>query len=141
MDRARRDTMVRTSFTMVLLGIAATVALLLGTIGVYGVISYVVSQRTREIGIRVALGAHAQEVQRMVVRQGMRLTVLGVVLGIVGALGVTRLMGAVLFEISPADPLTLAFVPLVLLAVASLACWIPARRAASVDPVKALTSE
>jgi ABC-type antimicrobial peptide transport system permease subunit len=105
------------------------------------VISYVVSQRTREIGIRVALGAHAQEVQRMVVRQGMRLSVLGVVLGIVGALGATRLMSAVLFEISPADPLTLAFVPLVLLSVSALACWIPARRAASVDPVKALTSE
>jgi predicted permease len=141
MEQARRDTMAGTSFTMVLLGIAATVALLLGAIGVYAVISYVVSQRTREIGIRVALGAHAQEVQRMVVRQGMRLSLLGVALGILGAIGFTRLMRAILFEISPTDPLTLALVPVALLSVSALACWIPARRAASVDPVKALTAE
>ena len=77
----------------------------------------------------------------MVVRQGMRLTLLGVVLGILGAIGFTRLMGAILFEISPTDPLTLALVPVALLSVSALACWIPARRAASVDPVKALTAE
>jgi ABC-type antimicrobial peptide transport system permease subunit len=117
------------------------VALLLGMVGIYGVISYVVSQRTREIGVRMALGARAPDVQAMVVRQGMKVTLIGVGAGLAAALVLTRLMRAVLFEISPTDPLTLVVVPLALLAVSSLACWLPARRAARIDPVRALALE
>jgi hypothetical protein len=141
MDEVRREATADTSFTVVLLGIAAAVALLLGAVGVYGVISYVVSQRTREIGVRMALGARAPDVQAMVVRQGMKVTLIGVGAGLAAALVLTRLMRAVLFEISPTDPLTLVVVPLALLAVSSLACWLPARRAARIDPVRALALE
>ena len=141
MDEARRQAMADTSFTVALLAVAAAMALLLGAVGVYGVISYVVSQRTREIGLRMALGARAPEVQRMVVRQGMQVTLAGAALGLAAALGLTRLMGAILFEVSPTDPHTHALVPVVLVAVSALACWLPARRAARVDPVRALMSE
>ena len=133
--------MARTSYTMILLAIAAGVALVLGAVGIYGVISYIVSQRTREIGIRMALGAERSGVSRMVVAQGMRIAAIGVALGVLGALAATRLMTALLFGVESHDPATFAGLSLFLLAVAALASYIPARRAASVSPVQALHYE
>ena len=130
--------MARTSYTMMLLAIAAGVALFLGSIGIYGVISYLVGQRTREIGVRIALGAARSDVSRMVVRQGLTLTLVGVGLGIAGALAATRLMSALLFGVSPSDPPTFVSVAVFLVGVATLASYIPARRAAGIEPVKAL---
>jgi len=133
--------MARTSFTMLLLAIAAVIALVLGAVGVYGVIAYIVSQRTREIGVRMALGARRQDVERMVLRQGLTLAVTGVVLGLAAALAVTRLMGALLFEVSSFDPATFVTVPVVLAAVALLASWVPAQRASRVEPLEAIRYE
>jgi len=135
------ESMARTSFTLVMLGIAAGVALLLGLVGIYGVISYSVAQRTREIGIRIALGARPTEVRGMFVRQGMLLTGLGVAVGLAGAAALTRLMSALLFGISPLDPLTFGAVPAGLAAIALMASYLPARRASVVDPVEALRWE
>ncbi len=133
--------MARTSFTMLLLVIAAAVALLLGSVGIYGVISYVVSQRTREIGVRMALGAARTDISRMVLREGAVITLIGIGLGIAAALAVTRLMLALLFDVSPTDPVTFAVVPVMLAAVALLASWMPARRAAAVEPLEAIRYE
>ena len=141
MDSWLRGSMARTSFTLVMLGIAAAVALLLGTIGIYGVISYVVSQRTRELGVRIALGAGGRNVVRMVLKQGLVLAGVGAVVGLGSAYGLTRLMTALLYGVSPADPLTYASVAVVLVAIALLASYVPARRAASVDPMEALRAE
>ena len=141
MEAIVSEAMASTSFTMTLLGIAATVALLLGAIGLFGVISYVVSQRTREIGVRVALGARGEDVQRMIVRQGVTVLIGGVAIGLVGAFALTRLMGAILYEVSATDPWTFAGAPVVLVAVSLLASWLPARRATKVDPVTALRAE
>lgn len=131
----------RTSFTLLMLGIAGGMALLLGIIGIYGVIAYAVSQRRREIGIRLALGAQLGELQRMFVRHGVALALLGIAVGLGAAAGLTRLMKSLLFGISPLDPLTYAAVPVVLLVAAMLASYLPARRAAAVDPVEALKAE
>jgi putative ABC transport system permease protein len=133
--------MARTSFTLVMLTIAAGMALLLGLVGIYGVISYSVSQRTREIGIRIALGAPQQTVRQMFVRQGLLLTGIGVACGVAGALALTRLMTALLFEVSPLDPTTYCAVCVVLLMAALLASYIPARRATNIDPSEALRVE
>jgi ABC-type antimicrobial peptide transport system permease subunit len=141
MERVVSDSMARTSFAMVLLGIAALVALLLGTVGIYGVISYVVSQRTRELGIRLALGAEERVISEMVLRQGVRLAGMGIGLGLLGAFGLTRLMEALLFGVSTTDPVTFLLVPVALGSVALLASWLPARRAARTDPVEALRAE
>ncbi len=135
------DSMARTSFAMVLMGIASVVALLLGTVGVYGVISYVVTERTHELGIRMALGARAGAISRMVLRQGAILAGTGIAVGLAAALGVTRLMRTMLYEVSSTDPVTFAMVPMVLGVVALLASWLPARRAARTDPVEALRAE
>ena len=135
------ESVARTSYTMILLAIAAGVALVLGAVGIYGVISYIVSQRTREIGIRMALGAERSGVSRMVVAQGMRIAAIGVALGVLGALAATRLMTALLFGVESHDPATFAGLSLFLLAVAALASYIPARRAASVSPMRALHYE
>jgi predicted permease len=133
--------MARTSFTLSMLAIAGSMALLLGIIGIYGVISYAVSQRTREIGIRLALGAQKSELKWMFVRSALVLTVAGVAIGIIGAAALTQSMKSLLFGIGPLDPLTYLTVPLVLCAAAALASYLPARRAASVDPVQALRVE
>jgi len=133
--------MARTSFTLVMLTIAAGMALLLGLVGIYGVISYSVSQRTREIGIRIALGAQQQTVRQMFVRQGLLLTGIGVVCGVAAAVALTRLMTALLFEVSPLDPATYCAVCAVLLMAALLASYIPARRATNIDPSEALRVE
>ena len=133
--------MARTTFTLLMIGAAAGVALLLGAIGIYGVISYMVSLRTREIGVRMALGAQSSEVRGMVVRQGLTLAVIGVGIGLVGALALSRLISSLLFGIAPHDPVTLGTVTLALLGVAALASWLPAMRAARIDPTEALRAE
>jgi predicted permease len=135
------DSMARTSFTLVMLAIAGSMALLLGVIGIYGVISYGVSQRTREIGIRLALGAQKRELKWMFVRSALVLTAVGVVIGMGTAAAVMQLMKSLLFNISTLDPVTYVTVPLVLAAAAALASYLPARRAAAVDPVDALRAE
>ena len=141
MERIVSDAGIQMAFTMVMLVIAAFVALLLGAVGIYGVVSYVVAQRTGEIGVRMALGARAADVSRMVLRQGGSVVAFGLVLGLVGAFALTRLMRALLFGISPTDPGTFAGVSLLLAGIALLASYVPARRAARVDPVQALRSE
>ena len=128
-------------FTMVLLGVFAGLALLLSSIGIYGVISYVVSQRTNEIGIRIALGAQQRDVLRLMLGEGMKMALLGVSIGIAVALGLTHLMVNILFGVSATDPLTFLGVATLLVVVALLACWIPARRATRVDPLVALRYE
>jgi predicted permease len=133
--------MARTSFAFVMLTIAAGMALLLGLVGIYGVISYSVSQRTREIGIRIALGAPQQTVRQMFLRQGLQLTAIGLACGLGAAVVLTRLMKALLFDVSPADPLTYGAVSLVLLAAALLASYVPARRATTIEPLQALRAE
>ena len=135
------QSMARTSFTLVMLAIAGAMALLLGIIGIYGVIAYAVSQRRREIGIRLALGAPQSELRRMFVRYALALAGIGVAIGLVAAASLTRLMSSLLFGISPLDPLTYAAVPVVLLAAALLASYLPAQRAAAVDPVETLKAE
>ncbi len=133
--------MARTSFTLTMIAIAGGMALLLGMIGLYGVVAYSVSQRTREIGIRIALGAQRENVTGMFVRQGLILTVGGVIVGLAAAAAVTRLMASLLFNVSPVDPATYALVCVALVAIAALASYIPSRRASVVDPIQALRAE
>ena len=133
--------MARTSFTLVLLCVAGAMALLLGVIGIYGVIAYTVSQRTREIGIRMALGAQRSQLTSLFVRQGLTLTAIGAACGLVVAFVTMRLMSSILFNVSPVDPLTYIVITAGLVATAYLACYLPSRRAATINPVKALRSE
>jgi predicted permease len=133
--------MARTSFTLVMLAIAGAMALLLGIVGIYGVIAYSVSQRTREIGIRMALGAQRGEIVGMFVRSGLLLASIGIACGLVAAFAAMRLMASLLFGVSPADPLTYTAITVVVFATAWLACWLPSRRAAAVDPMNALRAE
>jgi predicted permease len=135
------DSLARTSFTLVLLGIAGAMALGLGVIGIYGVVSYLVSQRTREIGIRLALGAPVGEIKRMFVRQGLTLTAVGVGAGLVAALVLTRLMMSLLFGVGPFDPVAYAVALSVIATAAALASYVPARRAAAVDPMETLRAD
>jgi predicted permease len=141
MQRVVARSMGRLSFTMLLLGIAGSVALALAAIGLYGLISFVVARRTNEIGVRIALGARPRQVERLVVRGALRLAVLGLLVGLAGAAVFARVLGGLLYGVSPLDPTAYAVSVTVLLAVAGLAGWIPARRAARVDPVKALREE
>ena len=137
-DDILSSSMARTTYTMILLGIAAAVALLLGTIGIYGVISYIVAQRTREIGVRMALGAQRRDVSGMVVGRGLVISLVGVAIGIAGAFALTRLMSTLLFGVSGTDPITFLAVSSLLLIVTSAASYLPARRAANINPVEAL---
>jgi predicted permease len=141
MEEVVRADTARTTFTLLLVAVASGVALLLGAVGIYGVISYMVSLRTREIGVRLALGARPSEVRAMVVRQGLRLTGVGVAVGVVGALALGRFVAAFLYGVAPYDPVTLTSVTLVLAAVSAVASWLPAARAAGIDPVEALRAE
>ena len=141
LDYYYKKSMARTSFTLVMLAVAGGMALLLGTIGLYGVIAYSVSQRTREIGIRMALGAQQKELTKMFVRHGLALAGIGVLCGLIAAFALMRLLSSLLFHVSPVDPLTYGAVALGLVAAAMLASYIPSRRAASVDPIEALRAE
>ncbi len=141
LQQIQDESMAQTSFALVILGIAAAVTLLLGVVGIYGVIAYVVAQRRREVGIRMALGAQAPEVQRMFVWRGMLVAGVGLAVGVVAAIGVMRLIRVVLFGISPFDPLTYAAVVVGLGTIAFIATWLPAQRATRVDPALALRGE
>jgi len=136
-----RQSMARTSFTLVLLLLAGLMALLLGIVGIYAVISYAVSQRTREMGIRIALGAKQSELKLMFVRHGLLLGAIAVAAGLAAAIGLARLTTAMLFEISPLDPATYGAVSLVLLAAVVLASYLPTSKVLAVDPVVALRAE
>lgn len=140
-DYYYRKSLARTSFTLIMLGVAGSMALLLGVVGIYGVIAYSVSQRTREIGIRMALGAQKQKLTQMFVSQGLLLTGIGVACGLMGAIISMRLLSALLFNVRPVDPITYGAASLGLLATAWLASYLPSRRAATVDPVEALRAE
>jgi hypothetical protein len=133
--------MARTSFTLIMLCVAGGMALLLGIVGIYGVISYAVSQRTREIGIRMALGAQRNTLTGMFVRQGLLLAAIGAVFGVVAAFATMRFMASILFHVSPMDPWTYSLSTIVVIAIAWIACYLPSRRAAQVNPVNALRAE
>jgi len=141
MDQLLGNSLAERRLTLVLLSSFAALALLLAAVGIYGVIAYTVRQRTRELGIRLALGAQAGDVQRLILWQGLKLTLIGVAIGLTAAFALTRWMESLLFGVRPADPVAFGMVALVLLLVAICACWIPARRATQVDPLVALRSE
>jgi ABC-type antimicrobial peptide transport system permease subunit len=141
MDDVFSDSIARQRFLAQLLGIFAALALALAAVGTYGVLSYLVTERQREIGIRMALGANRSSVLGMVLRQGLTTTAVGLVLGIAGALGLTRLASSLLFEVAPTDPATFGAVAGVITLVALVACVVPARRATKVDPMVALREE
>jgi len=133
--------MSQTAFTLVMLAIAGSMALVLGIVGVYGVISYGVAQRSREVGIRIALGARSSEVRRMFVRQGLSMTLLGIAVGLAAAFALSQWMSSLLFGVSPKDPVTYAAVSIVLIIATAVACYMPARRATRVDPMESLRAE
>jgi putative ABC transport system permease protein len=141
MDEIRGESVAPQRLNLILLSLFAGIAFVLAIVGIYGVMSYAVTQRTHEIGIRMAIGAQPRDVFRMILGQGMFLTVIGLVIGLLGAFGLTRLMGAMLFAIKPTDPLTFTAVALLLAGVALIACYVPGRRATKVDPVNSLRYE
>ena len=141
MDQRLAKSVASSRFVMSLLGIFSILALGLAAVGIYGVMSYLVTQRTQEIGVRMALGAQKRQVLKLVVGKGMALAVSGISIGLVASLALTRLMRSLLFEVAPTDWLTSAIASIVLLSVALLACYIPARRATKVDPLVALRYE
>jgi putative ABC transport system permease protein len=141
MNQVIAESVAQRRFTMELLAIFAAAALGLAALGLYGVLSYAVTQRTREIGIRMALGGRRQDALRLVVGQGMKMAMIGALAGLIASLGLTRLMKGLLFGVSASDPLTFIAVTLLLTLVAFVACWIPAKRATKVDPMVALRCE
>jgi putative ABC transport system permease protein len=141
MDQIIARSVADRRFALELLGVFAVVALLLAAVGIYGVMSYSFSQRTHEVGIRVALGAQRGDILRMVLGEGMRIVVIGLASGLVGAAIMTRVFRSMLFGVGPADPVTFLFVSAILASVALFACYIPARRATCVEPLIALREE
>ncbi len=141
MESLLTDSLSRTSFTMSLLVLASVIALFLGSVGIYGVLSYVATQRTAEMGVRLALGADAGTIRKIILSQGMLLAMLGVAAGLAGAISLGGVMSSLLFEVSPADPATLVGVSVIFLAVAATASVIPARRAARTPPAVALRAD
>src|SRR5262245_45566592 len=141
MDERLSNTVAERRFQTLLLSLFAGIALVIAAVGIYGVVSYAVSRRTHEIGVRIALGAQAGDVLRMVIWRGMRLTLVGVALGLAAALALTRVLKNLLFEMSATDPATFAMISLLLVGVALIASYIPARRATKVNPLQALRHE
>jgi predicted permease len=141
MEKTVADTIASERFSMTLLGIFAALALVLAGIGIYGVLSYMVGQRTREIGVRMALGAQQFDVLRLVMKDGAQMTLIGLLIGLAAAVGLTRLMRSMLFGVKPSDPFTFVAVAALLALIAMLACYVPARRAMKVDPIEALRQE
>jgi ABC-type antimicrobial peptide transport system permease subunit len=141
MDDRLSGSLTQPRVSMAVLALFALLALVLAAIGIYGVLSYAIARRTREIGIRIALGAQPGDVRRLVIGEGMRPVVAGVALGVAGALALTRLMRSLLYGVSPSDPVTLGVVAILLTTVALMAAWLPARRATRVDALEALRSE
>ena len=141
MDEAVAASVAAPRFRMVLLVMFATTALLIATCGIYGLMSYAVTQRRREIGVRMALGAERRDVIRLVLTRALRIVVMGLIVGLAGAAGVTRVLQRFLFGVTPTDPIVFTIVTLLLMAVGLMAAWLPARRAAKVDPMVALRSE
>jgi ABC-type antimicrobial peptide transport system permease subunit len=141
LDEVYGQSMARTSFTLVMLAIAGTMALLLGLCGIYGVISFAVSQRRREIGIRLALGAQGTDIHMLFVRRGLMVAGIGVTIGLASAAGFARVMRSLLFGTSPVDPVTFITTAAVLIAAAALAGYLPVRRAVGIDPVETLRAD
>jgi putative ABC transport system permease protein len=141
MDEIRAESIAPERLNLTLLSIFAGIALVLAIVGIYGVMSYAVTQRTHEIGIRMAIGAQAWDVFRMILKQGMTLALIGIGIGLVGAFALTRLMRTMLFDIAPTDPLTFGLIATLLTTVALVACYLPGRRATKVDPVVSLRYE
>jgi putative ABC transport system permease protein len=141
MDDVLSDSVAPRRFSAVLIAVFAALALLLAAVGIYGVMSYVVEQRTHEIGIRMALGARPRDVGSLLVNRGAKLAAIGLAIGLIGALALTRLLSSLLFGVKPTDPLTFTVIALLLATVAMLACYVPARRAMRVDPMVALRHE
>jgi putative ABC transport system permease protein len=141
MDEVMGRSTARESFSMLLLTIFGVAALILAAIGIYGLMAYSIAQRTQEIGIRMALGADRSAIRRLVVWHGMKLAIVGVVLGLVAALGLTRFLASFLFNVSPWDPVAFLAAPLILALVALIAVWLPATRASQVEPIQALHAE
>jgi putative ABC transport system permease protein len=141
MEQLRGELISDRRFTLILVGVFSALALFLASIGIYGVISYSVAQRTREIGIRMALGANQRQILTMILGGGTKLAALGIVIGAAGALGLTRFIRSFLYGVSPSDPLTFTLISLILAGVALLASYVPARRAMKVDPNTALRYE
>ena len=141
LEQARSDSMAAPRVIASLFGIFAALALLIAAAGIGGIMALTVSQRVNEIGVRMALGAQPSAILRMILRQGLTLTVLGIAFGVIGSLAMTGLLKSLLFEVAPSDPATYIVVALVLTASALLASFLPARRAASIDPIVALRSE
>jgi ABC-type antimicrobial peptide transport system permease subunit len=136
-----KDSMVQLSFTMLTLGVISALALILGAVGLYGTLSYIVAERTREIGVRMALGATARQVRRMVVVQGARVVAAGVVIGILAALASTRALGSLLYGVTAVDGWTFLGMSAGMVLIGLLASYLPARRASSVDPIESLRSD
>ena len=141
MEARLSDSVAQPKFQTALLGTFAAMALVMAVIGIYGVMAFSVVQRTHELGIRIALGARRNVVIGLVLRHGAVLAGLGIVIGLAGALALTRVLPTLLFEVKPTDPLTFTMVPVALMGVALFACWLPARRASKVDPMAALRAE
>jgi putative ABC transport system permease protein len=141
MERLISGSVAGQRFNALLLGAFGALALVLAVFGVFGVINYSVAQRTHEIGVRIALGAQRRDIFELIIGQGMRLAFLGIGIGLLGALALTRILADMLYEVSPVDAATFTLVPLLLMGVTLLACYVPARRAAKVDPMIALRCE
>lgn len=136
-----KDSMTQLSFTLLTLGIASLLSLILGAVGLYGVLSYIVAERTREIGVRMALGAQTRQVRSMVVAQGARVVGAGIVIGVLAALALTRLLGGLLYGVEPIDVSTFAAMAVIMAVVGLLASYLPARRASNMDPMTCLHRE